>query len=125
MEKWEEDFNWLKVRHYIKDTFKKDKLPDLNAVLLVIGINELGEIRTKWSKEEKQDLMHIAVCKLLSFDGIYGFKGLDADGWPHYELLQPIAIKGVKEQGELLKDKIIQYFNILESQTLADEEINI
>lgn len=125
MEKWEEDFSWLKVRHYIKDTFKKDKLPDLNAVLLVIGINELGEIRTKWSKEEKQDLMHIAVCKLLSFDGIYGFKGLDADGWPHYELLQPIAIKGVKEQGELLKDKIIQYFNILESQTLADEEINI
>lgn len=124
-EQWEEDFNWLKVRHYIKDTFKKEKLPDLNAILLVIGINELGEIRTKWSKEEKQDLMHIAVCKLLSFDGIYGFKGLDADGWPHYEILQPIATKGVKEQGELLKQKIVQYFNILESETLKNEEINI
>jgi len=124
-EQWEEDFNWLKVRHYIKDTFKKDKLPDLNAILMVIGINELGEIRTKWSKEEKQDLMHIAICKLLSFDGIYGFKGMDADGWPHYELLQPIAVKGVKEQGTLLKQKIVQYFNILESETLKNEEINI
>jgi len=124
-EKWEEDFNWLKVRHYIKDTFKKDKLPDLNAILLVIGMNELGVIRTKWSKEEKQDLMHIAVCKLLSFDGVYGFKGLDADGWPHYEILQPLAVKGVKEQGALLKQKIVQYFNILESETLKNEEINI
>lgn len=124
-EQWEEDFNWLKVRHYIKDTFKKDKLPDLNAILMVIGMNELGEIRTKWSKEEKQDLMHIAVCKLLSFDGVYGFKGLDADGWPHYEILQPIRAKGVKEQGALLKQKIVQYFNILESETLKNEEINI
>jgi len=84
-EEWKEDFDWLKVRHYVKDTFKKNKLPDLNAVLMMIGINELGVIRTKWTKEEKQDLMHIAVCKLLSFDGHYGFKGLDADGWPHYE----------------------------------------
>ena len=124
-EQWEEDFAWLKVRHYVKDTFKKNKLPDLNAVLMVIGINELGMVRTKWTKEEKQDLMHIAVCKLLSFDGIYGFKGLDADGWPHYEILQPIAIKGVKQQEALLKRKAIQYFDILEKQTLNNAEINI
>ena len=45
-EDWEENFDWLKVRHYVKDTFQKDKLPDLNAVLLMIGINELGVIRT-------------------------------------------------------------------------------
>ena len=124
-EEWEEDFAWLKVRHYVKDTFQKEKLPDLNAVLLMIGINELGVIRTKWTKEEKQDLMHIAICKLLSFDGHYGFKGLDADGWPHYELLQPIATKGVQEQETLLKQKAIQYFGILEQVNINNEEINI
>jgi len=124
-EEWEDDFAWLKVRHYVQDTFKKDKLPDLNAVLMMIGINELGVIRTKWTKEEKQDLMHIAVCKLLSFDGHYGFKGLDADGWPHYELLQPVATKGVKEQEALLKQKAIQYFGILEQKTPSNEEIDI
>ncbi|MBT8218570.1 MAG: hypothetical protein KJP00_02015 [Bacteroidia bacterium] len=123
MEEWEEEFDWLKVRHYIKDTFGKAQLPDLNAILFVIGLQELGTLQTKFSKEQKQDLMHIAVCKLLSFDGIYGLKGIDADGWPHYELLQPIASKGVKEQEILLKKKIIQYFNILENQNTADEEI--
>lgn len=123
MENWEEDFEWLKVRHYVKKTFGKPQLPDFNAILFVIGIQELGTLKTKFSKEEKQDLMHIAVCKLLSFDGVYGLKGLDADGWPHYELLQPINTKGVKEQERLLKKKIIQYFNILESQNSANEEI--
>lgn len=125
MEEWEEDFAWLKVRHFVKETFQKDQLPDLNAVLFVIGINELGTYKSKWTKEEKQDLMHVAVCKLLSFDGIYGFKGLDEDGWPHYELLQPIRVKGVKQQETLLKQKAIQYFNILETQNNVNEEIDI
>ena len=125
MEKWEDDFEWLKVRHYVKNTFGKAELPDLNAILFVIGLQELGTIRSKFSKEQKQDLMHIAVCKLLSFDGIYQYKGQDADGWPHYEILQPIASKGVKEQEQLLKKKIIQYFTILESQNSAKEEIII
>lgn len=123
MEEWEKDFAWLKVRHLVKDTFKKESLPDLNAVLFVIGMQELGEFKSKWSKEEKQDLMHIAICKLLSFDGIYGYKGQDADGWPHYELLQPITTKGVKQQEALLKRKAIQYFDLLETEPSNNEEI--
>ena len=115
LEAWEIDFKWLKVRHFIKDSFAKDQLPDLNAILFIIGIQELGFVKEKFSKEEKQDLMHIAVCKLLSFDGIYGFKGMDADGWPHFELLQPMKVKGVKQQEALLKEKIIQYFNLIEN----------
>ena len=109
-EEWEEDFAWLKVRHYVQDTFKKEKLPDLNAVLMMIGINELGVIRTNWTKEEKQDLMHIAVCQLLSGLGYYELEGKDQDGWPHYKLIKQIKKQSLEEQERLLKEQIIKYF---------------
>ena len=116
MEPWKFDFKWLKVRHRIKDAVGRDTLPDLNAILLLIGVQELGHIQTKFTKEEKQDLMHIAVCRLLSYDGYYAFQGIDADGWPHWTAAKPLKIKGVSEQEQMLKEKIIQYFSNLDEE---------
>lgn len=110
LEDWEIDFEWLRVRHLIKDLFKRNTLPDLNALLFLIGIQELGRWKQPFTKEEKQDLMHIAVCQLLSADGYYRFTGRDADGWPHYEAVKPYRTAGVKEQEWYLKAKVIQYF---------------
>ncbi|MBK8626698.1 MAG: hypothetical protein IPN86_14370 [Saprospiraceae bacterium] len=31
------DFEWLKVKHIVKDAMKKDALPDLQTVLFLIG----------------------------------------------------------------------------------------
>ncbi len=47
------------------------KPKDLNAVLFIIGVQELGKGARNFSKEEKQDLMHIAICKVLSLAGYY------------------------------------------------------
>ncbi len=110
METWKLDFEWLRVRHFVKESFNKETLPDLNAVLYLIGMQELALPKTKFSKEEKQDLMHIAICRLLIPDGYYEFEGLDQDGWPHYKVLKPVPVKGVEEQSEFLKEKIVQYF---------------
>ena len=110
MEEWQLDFEWLKVKHQVKELMKRETLPDLNGILLLIGVQELGRWKAEFSKEEKQDLMHIAVCHLLSFDGYYEFKGRDADGWPHYKMLKPVRETGVKVQERLLKEKVIQYF---------------
>ena len=104
------EFEWLKVRHLVKDALKQDVLPNMNAILFMIGIQELGRWNTKFTKEEKQDLMHIAVCNLMSYDGYYQFKGRDADGWPHYDAVKPFTQKGVQTQEEYLKVKVIQYF---------------
>ena len=112
------DFEWLRVRHLVKDNLKRESLPDLNAILFLIGIQELGRWKSKFSKEEKQDLMHVAVCRLLSTDGYYGFEGRDADGWPHYEKVKPYRTKGVKEQEEYLKTKIIEYFREWEQEKI-------
>lgn len=109
-ETWELDFEWLRVRHLIKDAMKRESLPDLNAILFLIGIQELGRWKPVFTKEEKQDLMHIAVCQLMSADGYYEFVGRDDEGWPHYQEVKPFTTKGVKAQAKYLKEKIIEYF---------------
>ena len=56
---------------------------DLNAVLFLIGIQELGKGPLDFNKEQKQDLMHIAVCKVLSLSNFYELEGLDEEARPH------------------------------------------
>ena len=111
MEDWELDFEWLRIRHFVKDSMQKDALPDLKTILFLVGIQELGQVKTSFTKEEKQDLMHVAVCSLLESEGLYEFKGRDEEGWPHFERLKRIDKMSVSEQETLLKKKIIQYFN--------------
>ena len=111
MEEWQSDFEWLRVRHLVRDKFNRKELPDLNAILFLIGIQELGFVKKVFSKEEKQDLMHIAVCSLLSQDGYYEFAGRDADNWPHWQPAKILRVEGAKEQEQLLKSKVIEYFS--------------
>ncbi len=100
---------WFEVQAMIKERFGKEHLPDLNAVLFLIGLQELGGLQTTFSKEEKQDLMHLAVCRLLSMRDYYRFSGYDEEGWPHWEAVKPIEVKG-KAQEELLKELVVEYF---------------
>lgn len=102
---------WYEVRNRVKNDF--GQRPDINAMLFVIGMNEVGVVKEKWEKEEKQNLMHVAVCKLLSSDGYYNFVKTDEDGWPHYEPNNSIPPLNLKEQDELLKRKIVEYFEAL------------
>lgn len=87
---------------------KKPK--DLNAVLFLIGVQELGRGRYVFSKEEKQDLMHIGICKVLSLSGYYALEGLDADGWPHWKIVKQLPNVSLGEQERLLKMHVIEYF---------------
>lgn len=100
--------NWLKVREVVKQRF--GKRPDINAMLMIIGINELGIIKEQYEKEEKQDLMHIAICKLFEPDGYFKFIGNDEEGWPHYDTVINVPKGKLREQEALLKQKIIDYF---------------
>ncbi len=116
MEQWEKDFAWDRIRHLVQERFGRTTLPDLNAILFLIGIQELGRWKAQFSKEEKQDLMHIGVCRLLSYDGYYRFVGRDEEGWPHYDLVQPVPAQSLEAQEELLKEKAIRYFADLEKE---------
>ncbi len=86
--------------------------PDLQAILFLIGVQELGKGPQKFSKDEKQDLMHIAVCRLLSTFGYYELIGLDQDGWPHWNLVKKLPPLTLKEQDLLLKQAVVEYFEL-------------
>ncbi|MCC7244259.1 MAG: hypothetical protein IT269_01150 [Saprospiraceae bacterium] len=116
MEDWQLDFEWLHVQHLVKDAMRKDALPDLNLVLMLIGLQELGRWKTKFTKEEKQDLMHLGVCRLLSEDGFFEFEGRDADGWPHYRQVLEMPRQSTHEQERMLKINAIRYFKAWEAE---------
>jgi len=82
----------------------------MEAILFLIGIQELGQIKEKFTKEQKQDLMHVAICKLFSQSGYYELEKMDDDGWPHFKQLNPMPEMTLTEQENFLKDHILLYF---------------
>lgn len=101
--------SWQRLLNELKRMVGK-KPSDLNGVLFLIGVQELGKGRKHFSKEEKQDLMHIAICKVLSYSGFYELEGLDEEGWPHWKLKKKLPSFDLLEQEKLLKMHIIEYF---------------
>jgi len=83
---------------------------DLNGVLFLIGVQELGQGAKRFTKEQKQDLMHIGICKVLSLSSYYQFEKRDKDGWPHYILNRALPQGGIDKQEALLKMHVIEYF---------------
>ena len=116
METWEQDFAYNRVRHLIQQRFNKPVLPNMDAMLFLIGVQEYGRWRTNFTKEEKQDLMHVAVCRLLARDGHYEFVGRDDEGWPHYRLVSKVPPADLRAQETLLKARIVDYFNDFEAE---------
>jgi len=82
----------------------------MNGTLFLVGMQELGRWQAKWTKEEKQDLMHIAICRLLSPYGFYEFDYVDQDGWPHYQVREELPALKAGEQSVLMKEAIVNYF---------------
>ncbi len=100
---------WASLVASLEDLIGK-KPKDLNGVLFLIGVQELGKGRKFFSKEEKQDLMHIGICKVLSLSGYYELEGLDQEGWPHWKILKKLPHFDLLEQERLLKMHVIEYF---------------
>jgi hypothetical protein len=100
---------WNRLLQMLESSIGK-KPKDLNAVLFLIGVQELGQGRRTFSKEQKQDLMHIAICKVLSLSGFYELEGLDEEGWPHWRLVKKLPHFDMLEQEKLLRLHVMDYF---------------
>lgn len=101
--------DWSVLTNFLAIQFEHER-PDLKTVLFLIGVQELGKGPLKFSKREKEELMHIAVCRLFSDLGFYELEGLDEQGWPHWRLRQKIPAYSFLEQEYLLKSLAIEYF---------------
>jgi hypothetical protein len=101
--------SWSSLMRGVEEMIGK-RPKDLNAVLFLIGVQELGKGNKRFTKEEKQDLMHIGICKVLSLSGYYELEGLDEEGWPHWRVKKKLPHFDLIEQEKLLKMHVIEYF---------------
>lgn len=102
---------WESVVKFLSDKFADGDTLDLDAILYLIGVQELGKGIQAFKKDEKVNLMHIAICRLLEPYGYYEFDFIDPDGWPHYKVLEELPTLKPGEQSILMKEAIVKYFS--------------
>lgn len=101
---------WEKLVDLLSDKFSQGEDLDLDAIIFLIGVQEFGKLNREFKKDEKLNLMHIAICRLLEPYGFYEFDFVDADGWPHYTVKEQLPSLKAGEQSVLMKEAIVNYF---------------
>lgn len=108
---------WQKIKDFIANNFLDGEEPDLDAILFLIGHREVGQNKKNYKKDEKLDILHVAICRVLMPYGYYQLLSLDNEGWPHFELTEELPNLKPGEQSLLMKEAIIRYF---EEESIID-----
>ena len=101
---------WEQLVKLLSNQFADGDTLDLDAIIYLIGVQELGKVHQTFKKDEKLNLMHIAICRLLEPYGYYEFEYIDKDGWPHYAIKEELPPLKAGEQSILMKDALVTYF---------------
>ena len=101
---------WEKLVELLSNQFSQGEDLDLDSIIFVIGVQELGKVHRTFKKDEKLNLMHIAICRLLEPYGYYEFDFVDAEGWTHYRVKEELPPLKAGEQSVLMKEAIVNYF---------------
>ncbi|APG60702.1 hypothetical protein [Christiangramia salexigens] len=101
---------WEQVQNKLSNQFADGEIMELDAIIYIIGVQELGQIHRRFKKDHKLDLMHIAICTLLEPYGYYEFDYYDEEGWPHFKIKEELPTLKAGEQTVLMKEAIVNYF---------------
>jgi hypothetical protein len=101
---------WENLVQKLSNQFSQGEDLDLDAIIYLIGVQELGKVHREFKKDQKLDLMHIAICRLLEPYGFYEFEYYDTEGWPHYIVKEELPALKAGEQSVLMKEAIVNYF---------------
>ncbi len=105
---------WDTLVRTLSNEFSDGDELNIDGIIYLIGVQELGQGQKKFKKDEKINLMHIAICKLLEPYGYYEFDFFDNDGWPHYKTLTELPSLKPGEQTVLMKEAIVNYFDSID-----------
>ena len=105
---YEIEIRFQKLKHHLELTFGEGM--DVQALLFLIGVNELGIGHKTFSKQEKTELLHVAICTLLEPYGYYEFDHRDEENWPHFKLIKELPALNHSEQQHLIKEAMLDYF---------------
>ena len=108
---------WNDLVKILSDRFADGDPLDLDSIIYLVGLQELGQFNRKFKKDDKIDLMHIAICRLLEPYGYYTFDYVDESGWPHYKTVESLPVLKPGEQSVLMKEALVNYF--LEKELIA------
>jgi hypothetical protein len=100
---------WWKLEEKLLERFGKK--PDMESILFLIGVQEVGGVGHSFTKEQKQDLMHVAVCTILIPGGFYELEGWDEDNWPHFKQTKELPPMEFMQQENFMKDHVLFYFS--------------
>ena len=101
---------WEILSQKLSTQFADGDTLELDAIIYLVGVQELGQLHRKFKKDQKIDLMHIAICRLLEPYGYYEFDYYDEEGWPHYKTLDQLPHLKAGEQSIMMKEAIVNYF---------------
>lgn len=101
---------WETLVTSLSNKFADGDTLDLDAIIYLVGVQELGQIHRTFKKDEKVNLMHIGICTLLEPFGYYEFDYFDTEGWPHYKILEQLPPLKAGEQSVLMKEALVLYF---------------
>lgn len=101
---------WDALVDKLSNRFSEGEDLDLDAIIYLVGVQELGQLHRSFKKDEKLNLMHIGICRLLEPYGYYEFDFYDEDGWPHYTIKEQLPTLKAGEQSVLMKEALVQYF---------------
>ena len=101
---------WKELIQRLSDTFSDAEAVEMEGVLYLIGLQELGKIHQQFKKDDNVNIIHIGICTVLEPFGYYRFDFYDDDGWPHFVLVEELPVLKPGEQAILMKEAIVDYF---------------
>ena len=101
---------WDRLVNVLSERFSEAEKLDVEGVLYLVGLQELGQIHQKMKKDDNVNLIHIGICTVLEPYGYYRFDFYDEEGWPHFELLEALPNLKPGEQSILVKEALVAYF---------------
>ncbi len=101
---------WDRLVEKLSLQFADGDTLELDGIIYLVGVQELGQYQRRYKKDEKVNLMHIAICRLLEPYGFYEFEFYDEDGWPHYKVKEALPNLKAGEQSVLMKEALVAYF---------------
>jgi hypothetical protein len=101
---------WEELVAVLSDRFSDGEALDVEGILYLVGLQELGQVHRKMKKDDNVNLIHIGICAVLEPFGYYRFDYIDDEGWPHFELLEELPPLKPGEQSVLMKEALVSYF---------------
>jgi len=101
---------WETLLVLLSERFSDGEALDVEGVLYLVGLQELGQVHRKMKKDDNVNLIHVGICSVLEPYGYYRFDFFDDEGWPHFELLEELPPLKPGEQSILMKEALVEYF---------------